>query len=117
MRCPGVTCKMRCVNSDDSRLRSAAMTVVLTERVPAPVLFVLGGVSMYVGAALAVGLFAELPPAAVALLRMLGAAAVLLAWRRPGRAAWRGGRLVRAGAFGLATALMNVAFYEAIARL
>jgi inner membrane transporter RhtA len=93
------------------------MTVVLRERVPAPVLFVLGGVSMYVGAALAVGLFAVLPPAAVALLRMLGAAVVLLAWRRPGRAAWRGGRLVRAGAFGLATALMNVAFYEAIARL
>jgi inner membrane transporter RhtA len=93
------------------------MTVVLRERVPAPVLFVLGGVSMYVGAALAVGLFAVLPPTAVALLRMLGAAVVLLAWRRPGRAAWRGGRLARAGAFGLATALMNVAFYEAIARL
>lgn len=93
------------------------MTTVLRERVPAPVLFVLGGLSMYVGAALAVGLFAQLPPAAVALLRMSGAAVVLLAWRRAGRASWRGGRVVRAGAFGLATALMNVAFYEAIARL
>lgn len=93
------------------------MRVELRERVPAPVLFVLGGLSMYVGAALAVGLFAALPPAAVAVLRLVGAAAVLLAWRRPGRAAWRGSRLVRAVAFGLATALMNVAFYEAIARL
>ena len=93
------------------------MTVELRERVPAPALFVLGGLSMYVGAALAVGLFAVLPPAAVAVLRLCGAAAVLLAWRRPGRAAWRGARLLRAGAFGLATALMNVAFYEAIARL
>ncbi|MCX6463437.1 MAG: EamA family transporter [Pseudonocardiales bacterium] len=93
------------------------MKVELRERVPAPVLFVLGGLSMYVGAALAVGLFAALPPAAVAVLRLVGAAAVLLAWRRPGRAAWRGSRLVRAVAFGLATALMNVAFYEAIARL
>lgn len=93
------------------------MTVVLRERVPAPVLFVLGGLSMYVGAALAVGLFAVLPPAAVALLRLFGAAAVLLVWRRPGRAAWRGVRLARAAAFGIATALMNVAFYEAIARL
>ncbi len=93
------------------------MTTVTRERVPAPVLFVIGGMSMYAGAALAVGLFAVLPPTVVALLRMLGAAAVLLAWRRPGRAAWRGARLLRAGAFGGATALMNVAFYEAIARL
>lgn len=93
------------------------MTTATRERVPAPVLFVIGGVSMYAGAALAVGLFAVLPPTVVALLRMLGAAAVLLAWRRPGRAAWRGARLLRAGAFGGATALMNVAFYEAIARL
>ena len=42
---------------------------------------------------------------------------MLLAWRRPGREAWRGGRLLRAAAFGLATAGMNIAFYEAIARL
>lgn len=93
------------------------MATVAVERVPAPALFVLGGLSMYVGAALAVGLFDVLSPTAVALLRLLGAAAVLLAWRRPGRAAWRGSRLARATAFGLATALMNLAFYEAIARL
>jgi inner membrane transporter RhtA len=81
------------------------------------VLFVIGAVSMYVGAALAVGLFTVLAPAAVAVLRMLGAAAVLLAWRRPPAAAWRGARLLRAAAFGLATAGMNIAFYEAISRL
>jgi inner membrane transporter RhtA len=86
-------------------------------RVPAPVLFVLGGLSMYVGAALAVGLFDRLAPSAVAVLRLVGAAAVLLAWRRPPAAAWRGVRLARAAAFGLATGLMNLAFYEAIARL
>ena len=72
---------------------------------------------MYVGAALAVGLFDRLSPSAVAVLRLLGAAAVLLAWRRPGRSAWRGPVLVGAVAFGLATGLMNLAFYEAIARL
>jgi inner membrane transporter RhtA len=72
---------------------------------------------MYVGAALAVGLFDRLAPAAVAVLRIVGAAAVLLLWRRPPRAAWRGRRLARATAFGLATGLMNLAFYEAIARL
>jgi inner membrane transporter RhtA len=58
-----------------------------------------------------------LAPAAVAVLRMLGAAVVLLAWRRPPAPAWRGARLLRAAAFGLATAGMNIAFYEAIARL
>jgi inner membrane transporter RhtA len=89
----------------------------LRRRVPAPVLFVLGGLSMYVGAALAVGLFDRLAPSAVAVLRLVGAAAVLLAWRRPPAAAWRGVRLARAAAFGLATGLMNLAFYEAIARL
>lgn len=72
---------------------------------------------MYIGAALAVGLFDRLAPSAVAELRLIGAALVLLAWRRPGRDAWRGVRLARAGLFGLATALMNVAYYEAIARL
>jgi hypothetical protein len=48
---------------------------------------------------------------------MLGAALVLLAWRRPRWVAWRGRRLLLAGCFGLVTALMNIAFYEAIARL
>lgn len=72
---------------------------------------------MYVGAALAVDLFARLSPSAVAVLRLVGAAAVLIAWRRPGREAWRRDRLARAAAFGLATACMNVAFYEAIAQL
>jgi inner membrane transporter RhtA len=91
--------------------------VVTAHRLPAPVLFVLGALSMYVGAALAVGLFDRLAPSAVAVLRLLGAAMVLLAWRRPPVTAWRGVRLVRATAFGLATGLMNLAFYEAIARL
>ncbi len=72
---------------------------------------------MYLGAALAVDLFDRLSPTVVAVLRLFGAALMLLVWRRPARAAWQGRRLRRAAAFGLATALMNVAFYEAIARL
>jgi len=85
--------------------------------VPAPLLFVIGGVSMYVGAAAAVWLFDELNPAAVAWLRQFGAAVVLLAWRRPGRNSWRGKVFWLAAIFGLVTAGMNIAFYEAIARL
>ncbi len=86
-------------------------------RVPAPALFVVGGLSMYVGAALAVQLFDRISPSAVAVLRLMGAAVVLLALRRPGVPAWTGRRLGLAAAFGLATGLMNVAFYEAAARL
>src|SRR5690242_838969 len=93
------------------------MTSSVRNRVPAPALFVVGALSMYVGAALAVGLFTRLSPSAVAMLRMIGAAAVLLAWRRPTSSAWRGPRFRQAVALGLATALMNVTFYEAIARL
>jgi inner membrane transporter RhtA len=96
------------------RLKAALSLVNL---VPAPVVFLFGAVSMYAGAAIAVLLFDELAPATVAWLRLLAASVVLLAWRRPPLAAWRGRRLLLAGLFGLATALMNVAFYEAIARL
>ncbi len=96
---------------------TGSVTSSVVGRVPAPALFVLSAVSMYVGAALAVGLFDQLSPSVVAVLRVVCAAAVLLLWRRPGRAAWRWPNLRRAGAYGLATAAMNVAFYEAIARL
>src|SRR5699024_9267805 len=85
--------------------------------VPAPVLFVLSGISMYLGAAVAVRLFEVATPAGVAWLRCLGAALVLLLWRRPGKGAWRGRQLLLAAAFGVVTAAMNVVFYAAIARL
>jgi inner membrane transporter RhtA len=91
--------------------------VLGARRVPAPLLFVVGGLSTYLGAAIAVRLFAEVNPASVAWLRVLGAAVVLLAWRRPGRAAWLGRTFWLAATFGLVTAAMNVAIYEAMARL
>jgi inner membrane transporter RhtA len=72
---------------------------------------------MYGGAAVAITLFPVASPAAVAWLRCLGAAIVLVAWRRPGRASWRGRKFWLAATFGLVTAGMNVVFYEAIARL
>ncbi|QMT03967.1 EamA family transporter [Gordonia jinghuaiqii] len=72
---------------------------------------------MYLGAAVAVGLFDEISPVAVAWLRIAGAALVLLIWVRPPRAAWRPDRLRLAGSFGLITAGMNISFYEALAHL
>jgi len=86
-------------------------------RVPAPALFVVSGLTQYLGAALAVGLFAVLAPATVAWLRVAVAAAVLLAWRRPWRARWGRRDLFGAAAFGVVLAAMNVAFYIAIERL
>lgn len=78
---------------------------------------IVGATSMYLGAAVAVGLFDVLSPSAVAWLRIAGAALVLVAWVRPGRAAWRWNRLRLAMAFGLITAGMNITFYEALSHL
>ncbi|MGM0386629.1 MAG: EamA family transporter [Actinomycetota bacterium] len=88
-------------------------------------LFILGAITQYVGAALAVGLFERMPAPTVAWWRIAIAAVVLLAWRRP----WRTAALRRSGAgaegssrawwgaaalFGVVLAAMNVAFYIAI---
>jgi inner membrane transporter RhtA len=99
------------------RLVGSDGSVIHATRLPAPLLFVIGALSMYLGAAAAVWLFGVLDPAAVAWLRQVGAAVVLLAWRRPGRAAWRGKVFWLAALFGLVTAVMNLVFYEALDRL
>jgi inner membrane transporter RhtA len=77
----------------------------------------LSGCSMYVGASFGVLLFDYIPPAGVAWLRLAGSALVLTALVRPRRAAWTGRPMVLAGIFGIVTALMNISFYESIARL
>jgi len=86
-------------------------------RVPAPVIFIASGLTQYLGAALAVGLFAVVPAAGVAWLRLVVAAAVLLAWRRPWRLSWSRRELALVAAFGTALGLMNVTFYLAIDHL
>ena len=86
-------------------------------RTPAPALFITGAISQYVGSAFAVLLFARVPAAGVAWLRVLAAAVVLVVWRRPWRARWTGRVVLLAAGFGCVLALMNLAFYEAIARL
>lgn len=86
---------------------------------PAPLLFVLSGLTQYLGAALAVGLFTVLPAATVAWLRVAVAAVVLLAWRRPWRVRglWEPRRLGVTVLFGVVLATMNVTFYVAIEHL
>jgi inner membrane transporter RhtA len=97
--------------------RAAPPAAATLDRLPPQALFVLGAVSQYVGAALAVLLFASVPAAGVAWLRVVAAAVVLVSWRRPWHTSWSGPRLRLVAAFGLVLALMNLCFYLAIDRL
>ena len=99
------------------RAAPAAKTQTGLARLPPQSLFVLGAISQYVGSAFAVLLFASVPAAGVAWLRVVAAAAVLAAWRRPWQSSWSGRSLGLVGAFGMALALMNLCFYLAIDRL
>jgi inner membrane transporter RhtA len=74
-------------------------------------------VSTQVGAAFAKGLFDDLGAGGTTLLRVVFAAAVLVAISRPSVAGRSRGDLWTAAAFGLALAGMNLCFYEAIDRI
>jgi inner membrane transporter RhtA len=98
-------------------MQSAAPAARLAARLPAQSLFIMGAISQYLGSAFAVLLFELVPAAGVAWLRVVAAAGVLVAWRRPWQTAWSGARLRLVAAFGVALALMNLCFYLAIDRL
>ena len=88
-------------------------------RLPAETYFVGSAVFHYLGPAFAVLLFARVAPLGVAWLRIVSAAAVYAAWRRP----WRERARIDADArwtllaLGAVLAAMNACFYLAIARL
>ena len=84
---------------------------------PAPLLFILSGLTQYLGAALAVGIFGTIAASSVAWLRIAVAAGVLVLWRRPWRSRWSGRDLRTAVVFGVVLGVMNVAFYIAIDHL
>jgi len=87
-----------------------------TKRAP-ETLFVLGGISQYLGAAIAIGLFDKMSPGGVALFRVLAAALILICFKRSWRRSWTKQNFVWAGAFGAALALMNLFIYLAMDRL
>jgi inner membrane transporter RhtA len=92
---------------------------VSSERLPPHAYFVVSAVFHYLGPSFAVLLFARVDVLGVAWLRIVSAALILAAWRRPWRAF---GALDRDGralllAWGLVLALMNCCFYLAISRL
>ena len=80
-------------------------------------LFMVGAVSQYLGAAVANELFDDLSPGGVALLRVLGAAVLIVLLRRSWRRRWERRDLARAAAFGISLAAMNLCFYLAMHRL
>jgi inner membrane transporter RhtA len=84
---------------------------------PPEALFTVGAVSQYLGAAIAVGLFDDIEPAGVAWLRVLGAALIVVGFRRPWKRQWSLRQLAWSGAFGVALAGMNLFFYLAIDEL
>lgn len=96
---------------------SGSPRVAAVASVPPEVLFAVGAVSQYLGAAIAVGLFDDIDAPGVAWLRVLGAAVVVIAFRRPWRRSWSRPDLAAAAAFGTALAGMNLFFYLAIDEL
>jgi inner membrane transporter RhtA len=86
-------------------------------RVPSPAL-VLGAIaSVQFGAAIATTLFDQIGPAGAVLLRLFSAALLLLAAWRPRLRGRSAEELRLAVLFGVVLALMNLSFYEAIARI
>lgn len=87
----------------------ASIIAAVKERLQPEAVFAISATSMYLGAALAVTLFTELPPVAVAWLRVLFAGLLLLPLSILPRE-----RLGLVAAFGLALTCMNLSFYMAI---
>jgi inner membrane transporter RhtA len=93
--------------------------VGLIERTPPHAFFMVSAIFHYLGPSFAVLLFAHVGVLGVAWLRIAAAAAIFAAWRRPWRLLIAGEARTRARivALGVTLALMNCAFYLAIARM
>jgi inner membrane transporter RhtA len=91
----------------------------LTEDVPPHAYFVVSAVFHYLGPSFAVLLFARVDVLGVAWLRIVSAALIFAAWRRPWRsfAALDGDGRRLLVAWGVVLAVMNACFYTAISRL
>lgn len=103
----------------NTRVHSDTGLAQATHRVPPHAFFLVSAVFHYLGPAFAVLLFARVEPLGVAWLRIMSAALVFAAWRRPWRI-WAGatGRQRRQlVALGTTLGLMNSCFYLALDRL
>lgn len=91
----------------------------IADRIPPHAYFVGSAIFHYLGPSFAVLLFARVPVAGVAWLRIVSAALVFALWRKPWRAFLSSTRSAQATmlALGGVFALMNYSFYQAIAAL
>lgn len=98
--------------------RAVAWVANAPRAVPPPALVLLGIVSVQVGAAVAKQLFASVGPAGVVTLRLVFSAAVLLAvWPPLRRRRLDARTLWLVVAYGVVLSVMNLAFYQALARI
>ncbi len=84
---------------------------------PPELFFVLGAISQYLGAALAFSLFDDLGVGMVAVLRVIGAAIILIGLRRSWNRSFNDLDMYWTAAFGIVLAAMNLCFYLAINEL
>ncbi|MBP2703570.1 EamA family transporter [Microbispora sp. RL4-1S] len=99
------------------RLRLGGLPRAAADAVPPSGLVLLAILSVQLGAGLAKNLFAELPPAAVVFLRIGTGAVMILAVARPRVRGMSRRDLAVGVAFGVSLGLMNLSFYESLARL
>lgn len=87
------------------------------DRAPPEALFIIAATSQYIGASIAVTLFDRADPQTITWFRLLGATIALLIISPGFQRHWTRAQLGAAAVFGVATALMNLFFYLAIARI
>ncbi|MEV5410586.1 EamA family transporter [Thermopolyspora sp. NPDC052614] len=101
----------------EGRIRPGALLRAASDAIPPPGLVLLAIMSVQLGAGLAKNLFAQLPPSSVVFLRIAAGALILGLMARP-RLRGLSRRDLGVGiAFGATLGLMNLTFYEALARL
>lgn len=103
--------------TDNRAVRGSLQRLGPQRAIPAPLYFVVGALTQYVGAALAVTLFDHLSPSGVAWLRVVFSAVILWIWRRPKWRGWEAPSQRALVAFGVVLAGMNLCFYLAVNRL
>ncbi len=89
----------------------------LASAAPPETLFLISAISQYIGAAIAISVFDQVAPETVTWFRVIGAAVALLVVSPGFRHGWTRRQLLGTAVFGIATALMNLFFYLAIARI
>lgn len=99
------------------RLRPGAALRAASDAIPPPGLVLLSVLSVQFGAGLAKHLFAALPPSAVVFLRIATGAIVVVLVVRPRLRGLSRTDLAAGIAFGASLGLMNMSFYEALARM